>query len=145
MAECLSLGVSRGARRRASTLQRRHSRVQLSTCVRARVERPLARQSLTKSMDQRSLDRCGAVVPTALPPLSLLSARAAAFLLEPKRESDHIEDAATLLDLAAAAYQSRGTASGRTLRDRLLKYAGQLRRGKVSNIKVVIAAKPGAR
>ncbi len=71
---------------------------------------------------------------------ALLSARAAAFLLEPKREDEHERDVATLLDLAAIAYQAKGTGSGRSLRDRCLKYAGEIRTGKTPSVKVVGAA-----
>jgi DNA helicase-2/ATP-dependent DNA helicase PcrA len=71
---------------------------------------------------------------------ALLSARAAAFLLEPRHLTNNTQDVATLLELAATAYQAKGTATGRTLRDRCTKYAVEIRAGKTPAVKVVKAA-----
>ncbi len=71
---------------------------------------------------------------------ALLSARAAAFLLEPKRETEHVNNVATFLKLAAAAHQAKGTSTGRTLRDRCLKYAEEVMAGRTPRVKIVAAA-----
>jgi len=71
---------------------------------------------------------------------ALLSARAAAFLLEPKQEVRHTEDVAVLLELVAAAFRAKGTKGGRKLRDRCLSYATQLRAEKIPGVRIVKAA-----
>jgi len=71
---------------------------------------------------------------------ALLSARAAAFVLEPKREDERLADMATLLKLVATAFQAKGTITGRTLSDRCLKYAEELNAGKTPKVKLVAAA-----
>lgn len=70
----------------------------------------------------------------------LLSARVAAFLLEPKCAESHKEDVATVLDLTAAAFRAKGTVGGRTLRARCLTYAARIRAGTTPRVKIVNAA-----
>ena len=71
---------------------------------------------------------------------TLLSSRAAAFLLEPKDESRHVEDTATLLELAGAALRAKGTRTARESAGKLIGYAAGCRKGKIPKVKVVHAA-----
>jgi DNA helicase-2/ATP-dependent DNA helicase PcrA len=71
---------------------------------------------------------------------ALLSARVAAFLLEPKRADRHMEDVAGLLELVGAAFRAKGTGGGRSLRDRCLTYVQRVRAGKMPKVNVVMAA-----
>lgn len=71
----------------------------------------------------------------------LLSARAAAFLLEPRLNPSTSSEVATLLELAAAAFSARGTATGRKASARLRTYAIQTGQGKSLSFKPVAAAR----
>lgn len=71
----------------------------------------------------------------------LLSARAAAFLLEPRSDPSTPSEVATLLNLAAAAYNARGTATARKASDRLGAYALHTIQGKNISFKPVAAAR----
>jgi DNA helicase-2/ATP-dependent DNA helicase PcrA len=72
---------------------------------------------------------------------ALLSARAAAFLLEPKSPDMQTRDVAQMLELLAAAFRAKGTAGGRAIREKCMLYASQLRSGKNISFKVVKAAR----
>jgi DNA helicase II / ATP-dependent DNA helicase PcrA len=71
---------------------------------------------------------------------TLLSSRAAAFLLEPRDASTHAEDAATLLEIAGAAFRAKGSKTARQLAGKLASYAGCCRTGTLPKVKVVRAA-----
>jgi DNA helicase-2/ATP-dependent DNA helicase PcrA len=71
---------------------------------------------------------------------TLLSSRAAAFLLEPKNASTHAADVATLLELAGMAFRAKGTKTARSRSLRLAKYAARCRAGTLPKVKVVHAA-----
>ncbi|MGN6369016.1 MAG: UvrD-helicase domain-containing protein [Phycisphaerae bacterium] len=71
---------------------------------------------------------------------SLLSSRAIAFLLEPKEDSKHAEDVATLLELAASAFRSKGTKTALAQSKKYSQYAVQCRQGKLPKYKAVAAA-----
>ncbi len=70
---------------------------------------------------------------------ALLAARAAAFLLEPRNESQ-TEDVATLLELLGTAFQAKGNVTARRTRDRCFVYAARVRAGEHPSVKLVIAA-----
>jgi DNA helicase-2/ATP-dependent DNA helicase PcrA len=68
---------------------------------------------------------------------ALLTARLAAFLLEPKQEAAEALDIATCMELIAAARRSTGGAKAAV--DKLLEQAAKIRSGKTVNIKLVTA------
>ena len=68
---------------------------------------------------------------------ALLTARLAAFLLEPKNESREADDLATCLDLLANSRRATGT--GRAETDTLLRHAAELRAGKSMKVNIVKA------
>ena len=71
---------------------------------------------------------------------ALLSARVAAFLLEPRRADANFEEVAKLLELVGVAFRAKGTAGARQLRDRCLAYAAKVLTGRVPKVKIVAAA-----
>jgi DNA helicase-2/ATP-dependent DNA helicase PcrA len=68
---------------------------------------------------------------------ALLTARLAAFLLEPKQQDGEMQDIATCMELIAAARRSTGGAKAAV--DKLLEQAAKIRAGKAVNIKLVAA------
>lgn len=70
---------------------------------------------------------------------ALLSARAAAFLLEPAAGEPRLA-AAELLELVGKAYAAKGTQSARTIRDRCAAYAQRMRQGETLTYKPAEAA-----
>lgn len=68
---------------------------------------------------------------------SLLTARFAAFLLEPKRAEDLESDVATSMELLSAA--KRATGSGKAAVDKLLEQAGKIRAGKALTVNIAKA------
>lgn len=68
---------------------------------------------------------------------ALLTARLAAFLLEPKQEDAEAADIVTCMELIAAARRSTGGAKAAV--DKLLEQAAKIRAGKAVNIKLVAA------
>ncbi|WP_426161624.1 UvrD-helicase domain-containing protein [Pseudoduganella sp. R-34] len=68
---------------------------------------------------------------------ALLTARLAAFLLEPKQEDEEALDIATCMELVAAARRSTGGA--KAVVDKLQQQSAKIRAGKTVNIKLVAA------
>jgi hypothetical protein len=68
---------------------------------------------------------------------SMLTARLAAFLLEPKVQKNLELDVATCMEMIAAARRSTG--QGKAVVSKLLEQAGKIRAGKTLNINVVKA------
>jgi DNA helicase-2/ATP-dependent DNA helicase PcrA len=71
---------------------------------------------------------------------ALLASRTAAFLLEPKNASDHVNDVATLLELTADAFRAKATKTAREQRRKCGLYAASCRQGKVPSYKVASSA-----
>lgn len=71
---------------------------------------------------------------------TLLSSRAAAFLLEPKEQSNNADDVATLLELVGTAFRAKGRQTAYTKWTKCVNYANSCREGTVPKIKIVTAA-----
>src|SRR5581483_5579924 len=70
---------------------------------------------------------------------ALLASRLAAFLLEPKTSSNHANDVATLLELAADALRAKGTNTALDQSRRLMLYGSQCRANATPKHKIVRA------
>lgn len=71
---------------------------------------------------------------------TLLASRAAAFLLEPKAPADALSNAATLLELVAAAFRTTGNKTGRDQAAKCIVYAQKCRLGHAPKTKIAAAA-----
>ena len=72
---------------------------------------------------------------------TVLSSRAAAFLLEPKGQQSVEEDTATLLEIIGLAFRAKGKSSSLKKGTKCVLYAGRCRDEKIPNYKVALAAK----
>lgn len=71
---------------------------------------------------------------------ALLSSRIVAFLLEPKKSSNHNEDVAILLEMMSTAFRSKGKKTSTELAAKCVAYADRCRSGQFPKVNIVKAA-----
>jgi DNA helicase-2/ATP-dependent DNA helicase PcrA len=71
---------------------------------------------------------------------TLLASRVAAFLLEPKEQSNRADDIATLLELVGEAFRAKGNQLALLKWEKTMVYANRCRAGQIPTFKIVSAA-----